>query len=413
MRLPTVNQMKSQSQALSLHYNQLSQLQLKESTGKNLLRSSDDPLLADKINSVKGYLSQLKNFDLSISMAENRTDQKAFVAKQTLELIGKSKELLQAAQNDTANNADRLVISQELQGILVQLVDLSNTRDENGEYIYSGFQVNSPPFKNVGSDYIYQGGDDTTQIAIGLNTKINYAESGYQVFNAIPTGNGVFSTRSDTVANVGTGIISGGTLAKSSAYIPDHYTLSIVNNSQGHLAYQITGDQTGQIIPVPPLTSPSDAPDYKSGVDIEFNGINVQLSGEPQVGDTFHIELSEKQNIFKTLSKLIEVLKIPLNSDKSKADFQQQLGGLSDAMYQITNHFISYEVEIGNQGNIIDNQKALSSNLILNEENKLSNLSDTDMPKVIGDLLRQLTILQLTQETYSKVQQTYYSLLTK
>lgn len=413
MRLPTVNQLKMQNDTLAAQYAQLARLQAQASSNKKLLASSDDPFLADQIKSTQTYLSQLKSYNLNMVLAENRVNQKESIVAQSINVLDRSNELILYAQNDTLNDNDRLLISNELQGLLDQLYSLANTSDINGEYIYSGFNLKTPPFAKQGTNYVYKGSDEIMQIEIGNNTRINYTDSGYKVFGAIPNGNGQIYTRSNVTANTGTGIISDGSIINNSKYIADQYTISFVTNSSGQQAYTITGTNSGQVIPAPPLNSPNDAPQFITGQPLSFNGINLLITGQPNNGDTFFVEPSTNQNIFTTLTNLIQVLQNPGNTATDKTNLKQQLINFGSSLNQAHNHFLSYETELGEQGKIIENQKLLADNLIANEEAILSQLSDVDLVTLLSNLTQQMTIIQLTQETYLKIQQSFYSLLSK
>ncbi len=83
-------------------------------------------------------------------------------------------------------------------------------------------------------------------------------------------------------------------MTDKSAYVADNYTLTFVTNGAGKLAYQIVGASSGQVIPAPPATIPTDAPEYVIGEDISFNGLSINIKGTPQVGDTFQIAPSQK-----------------------------------------------------------------------------------------------------------------------
>ncbi len=411
MRLPSITQYRAQMQLLSSEFDKLSSLQTKAGTGKKLLRSSDNPILADRIKSVQNYLGQLKNFDSNVTLADNRQSQKSYVAAQSLALIGKVQQLLQSGQNETLNDSDREIISKELDGILEQALVLSNTRDANNEYIYSGYNPAIPAFRNEGNQYIYQGSVNSSKISIGLQARVNYSEVGGKVFANILNGNGAFQTNADLANNNGTAIIRGGHVVSPADYVADSYTITIVANTAGKPAVQVIGATSGQIIPALPANVPGDAPDYIDGNDLVFNGLAINLSGQPQVGDTFRVSPSQGQSVFSAISDLANVLHQPIKSEKDRSNFQQIMGGLSETMQQIYEHFRSYQQTVGNDGKIIDNQKNLMENLITDETLKLSNLSDADMPEVLTQITQRMTSLQLTQQIYLKIQETQQMIL--
>lgn len=411
MRLPTISQLKMQNEALAIQWDQLNRLRIQSQTGKKLIDSSDDPFLADKIRSSENYLSQLSGYDLNLSLANKSYEQRELIANRALSLVSDAMQKVTYAQTQTLNNNDRAVIASELQGILTDFLKLSSAQDENGQYLYSGFNVNTQPYINQGSNFIYQGGAEPVQIDIGINNRVNYTESGYQVFGAIPTGNGFITTNSNQSLNTGTGLISDGAITNHSMYVPDNYTLSVVTNSSGQLAYVVTGANSGQVIPPLPATIPANAPTLVPGQSIVFNGISIVISGQPNNGDTFSISPSTNQDIFTTINNLVQLLKTPVNTPKSQADLSQQLINLGQNLKQASNHFMNYETQLGNLGAAIDDQTALAASLKLNEEQIISELSDVDQTQVLTDIIRQDTLIKLTQDIYMQLQDSLNSLI--
>ena len=48
---------------------------------------------------------------------------------------------------------------------------------------------------------------------------------------------------------------------------------------------------------------------------IAFNGIEVEINGQPIDGDVFTVEASRHQDIFATLSNLIDSLETPASTE--------------------------------------------------------------------------------------------------
>jgi flagellar hook-associated protein 3 FlgL len=411
MRLPTINQFKNQIQAMSSQIEKVQQLQTQVATGKKLQRASEDPLLAEKINAVNDFVQNVKGYQLNATLAENRVTLVSSNIQEGVNILGRVRELIQSAQNDTLNNSDRANIAAELKGQLDVLMQVANAKDSNGEYIFSGINVKSPAFEKQGSGYIYQGAEEVTQIAIGIQNKVAYNDSGFQVFGNIKTGNGQYVLSSDAVNNTGTGVVTSAGALQNSAYVPDTYTITFVKNGTGKLAYQINGLSSGQVIPVPPLSTPSDAPEFFSGNEISFNGVNLQFSGLPNEGDVFHVNESTTQNMFDSLQQVINTLNTPTNSETEKASFHQVMNSLSASLMQISNHVNGFLTEIGMRGKNIDDQINFSTNVLTDQKILLSKLSDTDMTEVISDLTQRLTTLEVTQQSYLKIQDTLNKLL--
>lgn len=409
MRLPTVNQLKMQEKNLSQQYDLINQLRIQATTGKKLVSSSEDPILSNHIKYIKNNLSEIKNFEYNHVIAEKITDEKSEIASQSLELLRNVKQISLQAQNQTLNPGDRKILANQLEGILKQLLSYSNTRDENGNYIFGGINSGQPPFIYKDNNYLYQGSMENLKINLSLDTTINYYESGYDLFCDIANSNDFKATNFYT--NTGTGIISDCHVINKNLAAPDAYTLSFSLNNQGELVYFINGLENGQVVPTPPSTIPDEAPVYKAGENINCNGINFIITGLPNSGDDFSIKPATDQNIFTTIQQFIDILNKPINSESEKTNLSQQLININSALEEAYGHFQNYESMIGNVGTEIALQKQILENNIFDNTQLSSQLSDADILQVLSNLTQQITSAQLTQEIYSKLQESFSSLL--
>jgi len=116
------------------------------SSGKKLLRPSDDPALAAALNNLKSqmdvnqrYLTNLERMQDTLSMQETSLSS-------SVELVARIKELSLQAANGTYNAQDRQNVAVEVQELISTLVDLGNLRGADGAYLFSGFSQNKAPF---------------------------------------------------------------------------------------------------------------------------------------------------------------------------------------------------------------------------------------------------------------------------
>lgn len=411
MRLPTISQFKAQVAQMTQQYARITTLQTQIATGKKLQQSSDDPLLASRIKSITDYIERLDGYEINTTLAENRLSIASSAIQQSVDLGMKAQELLIRAQNGTMNNNDRQNIALELQGILSRFVAVANTQDSNGEYIFNGFLVGSSAYTQQGSQFQYQGSYQGYSIPIGDQAEVLYNDSGFRVFGEIKSGNGFYSVVSDIANNTGTGVIDPVTVLNTASTIPEDYTVTMVTNASGKVGYQVVGSISGQVIPALPLTLPADAPEYVAGADIVFNGISTRISGAVGQGDTFSIKQSVSQSIFQTLQNAIDVLKTPVVSDKNRADLTQVMGEQSSSLSTALSHLISQLTEAGDRAKTIDDQIKINKNKSIDEQVLLSALANADLTRSISDLSQQLTSLNITQQSYLKIQETFAQLL--
>lgn len=409
MRIPTFTQFQRQASLISLQFDQMSRLQAEAASGKRIINASDDPLLSSQINTTQGYIDKLNGYSHNGVLAQNRGGVFNTTMQGAIDLISDIQKTVQSARSGTLNDSDRANMARQLKGQLSSLFDLANTQDTDGKYIFSGSNTGLPAYTHSGTGYSYQGGLDASTIEIGPNISTLFSESGNTVFGNIPTGNGKFTVTAGA-GNTGTASTSVGTIT-ASTYVPDTYTVTFVTNSAGLTGYQVVGATSGQLIPKPPLTVPADAPAYTpgtNGMDISFNGVNININGKANVGDTFQVQPSTKQDVFTTLQNAIDTLNTPIANQGS---YDQAIGQSSAALAQVFDHFSGYMSDIGIRNSAIQNQLASNKATVSSQTIVLGHLSDADMTQVFSQLSQQSLALQATQQSYLKIQETLGLLL--
>ena len=305
------------------------------------------------------------------------------------------------------------ILAEEIKSIQQEILNIANTQDTNGEYIFSGYNSNIPAFSKISGQYQYHGSTEGNQIEIGEGVKVLHNESGQRVFGNIKNGNGAYSISSDVLNNTGSGLlnkidITNHTLA------PETYTITMVTNGSGELAYEVSGSISGQITPEPPLSSPNDAPAFQKGEAIDIHdGIMANITGSPQDGDKFYIKPSNAQNVFETLENIVNALNIPNSNEKNKADMNQTLNQELMSLRGAFDHLVLMQTEAGNRAKLVENQKEVNSQLTFDQQKLLSRLSDTDMSVAVSELTQQLSILELSQQSYMKIQNTLFGLISR
>lgn len=134
------------------------------------------------------------------------------------------------------------------------------------------------------------------------------------------------------------------------------------------------------------------------------------LSGFGVFGD-IPSENGTPQNLFQTLQKTIDLLMTPLTSDTVRHDVKQQLTEQASCLSKAANHLILQLTDTGERAKAIDDEITLNKNRIIDQQLMLGRLSDADMTQSISELTQQLTTLNITQQSYLKIQETFLQLL--
>ena len=168
----------------------LNQTQMQLSTGKKMLTPSDDPAAAARIIDLNQGIKQTEQYQSNINAARQRLSLEDGVLQNATDILQRVNELGVQGLNATNSPSDRIAIAVEMEGLNQQLVGLANTRNANGEYLFSGFKSATQPFSkdaaNTGA-YIYAGDANSRPIQIGSTRQIADGDPGINVFG-VPTG---------------------------------------------------------------------------------------------------------------------------------------------------------------------------------------------------------------------------------
>lgn len=153
------------------------------STGKRVNRPSDDPIAASQAVVLSQSQSQNSQFALARTFATQKVSLEDNVLSQVNAAITSAKEKLVNAGNGTLSDDDRLSLASDLQGIRDQLMNLANSADGNGRYIFAGYKTEAPPFDSVTGDY--NGGTQAISQQVDTARNMVISHTGQQIFENI------------------------------------------------------------------------------------------------------------------------------------------------------------------------------------------------------------------------------------
>jgi flagellar hook-associated protein 3 FlgL len=143
---------------------------------------------------------------------------------------------------------------------------------------------------------------------------------------------------------------------------------------------------------------------YEEGLAIEFNGIKTELKGKVEDLDNFTLRQSKTKDIFATMQDSIDALRVPGEDDVAKAQREMRL---DMARHQIDNamkNISGIRTSVGARMRTIDNQRESTQDFKLTSQTTLSNLEDLDMAAAISEFTQQKNLLDVTQQTFVKLQ---------
>lgn len=225
MRVSTAQSQNLGVRAILEQQAQVSRSQLELASGLRILRPSDDPAASAQLLSLDQSLKSTEQFQSNIQLARQRLQREESAFDAISNLLQRVRELAIQANNDSQSNDTRRLISLELRQRFDELINLANTRDANGEYLFSGFQGFTQPFSvQPNGSVVYNGDQGQRQLQISTSRQITVTDNGFDVFQNILNGNRTFTTL-DNPNNNGSGIIEPGSVIDASLYDQDTYTI--------------------------------------------------------------------------------------------------------------------------------------------------------------------------------------------
>jgi len=371
----------------------LNRTQQQIASGRKILTPADDPIgsaralvitQADAIN--EQYAVNRANAKDNLRMAESTLGN----VTTTLQNL---KTLIVNAGNGTLNDKDRGYIAVEMQSNLDQLLGLANTTDGTGAYLFSGFSTTTAPYTKTINGAVYNGDQGQRYLQVETSRQLPLSTPGTQIFENIRTSPGQFNVVPNPSNN-------GQVVAAVSINAPTANALTgqnydIAFDSTG-LNFTVTNKTTGVVVvPSTPYTSPA---------TVTVDGMDITLTntpGAPGPGDHFSVQPGN-QNIFETLTDIINALNTPATTSSAKKDLAAALAQGNNNLDASLSNVLTARAQLGASLKEIDDLDSFGSANSLNYKSALSDIQDLDYVKALTSLSQQQTTLQAAQQSFVK-----------
>ncbi|WP_020683856.1 flagellar hook-associated protein FlgL [Marinobacterium rhizophilum] len=184
MRISTQQVFLNNVDNLSRANSELIKTQEQIATGKRVLQPSDDPLAATQIIKLEREVDRTEQFQTNIDLATRRLSLEESTLDELFNNAVRLREITIQAGSAALSSQDRVALATEVDGIIDQMQGLMNTRDVQGEYLFSGFQGDQQAYtlNAVTQRYEFQGDAEQRYIQIGPDNRIAATDSGAQLF---------------------------------------------------------------------------------------------------------------------------------------------------------------------------------------------------------------------------------------
>ena len=159
MRISTAQYYKTNADQLQARQNKVAEVQAKLGSGKQLLHPSENPSKADLISRLESGKERQAVYGKNVDAAQTRLTSEEAVLTSMTRIMQRITELTVQGGNDTLAAEDRAVIAAEVKALRDELLNLANTQDINGNYIFSGNKVQASAFVENSSGVVTYNGD--------------------------------------------------------------------------------------------------------------------------------------------------------------------------------------------------------------------------------------------------------------
>ena len=420
MRLST--SMLHELSMVGVHRQQSEQVDLQEkiASGRKVLKPSDDPIASAAANSVEQGKSRNAQFKTNAENAQaalGLEEQALADATRTLQDL---RTLTIQAGNAALQNADRVSIAAEMQGLYDELLGIANRTDGKGTYLFSGYQGASQPFTQSAPGVVNYAGDEGRRLVqIGAERRVAVGDSGAEIFQRIREGNGTFVATAAT-ANTGTAVAGPGTVRDPQAWTnaanSRDYSLRfhVDNATPPVTTYDIVDNvnNVSMLTGVAPAAGPH-ARTYVTGAAISRSrqagdpsvaawdsGAEIEITGAPASGDTITVAQSQNQDMFTSVNELITTLRTGISSASSRAAFQNQMNRSGANLDRALDQVLTAQSSVGSRLKEVESVQLRAEELNVRYEEDLSRLQDLDYAKALSDLARKQMSLEAAQKSY-------------
>ncbi|WCM92754.1 flagellar hook-associated protein FlgL [Acidovorax sp. NCPPB 2350] len=414
-RTASANQYDNVLRNLAQRQTALSDLQENLTSGKRVVRASDDPVAAAQAERAITRLSRVQSDQRALENARNTVTQAESTLGQAVDIVQELRQLIVNAGGGSLTTSDRKTMMNQVQGLREQLTDLVNRKDTNGLPLLGSLGSALAPFlgpQSSSPDYTFSG---QAGQASGSATSLPLSLDGESAFMFQPKRDGVYTASVSDIPSGRLLVTDGVKPVDTSLVTGDNYQIVFSGVGPGATAgtttatYTITNTTTG--VSSAPVTVPDFPSDKAVSIPVTgIPGVSFNITGTPtkQSDGTYNfspangdaITLKPSASIFSTIDQAIRDIGSATNSNAAAQAVGQALNNIDIGMERIHN-MRGYAGELLNRADrITGDQEKREVQL----EADRSRAEDLDMIKGISDFQNNQTGYQAALQSYAQVQ---------
>lgn len=418
MRISTSMQYQSHLNYLQTANSRVDQASKQYNTGLKFQTAGEDPGgMAAKIK----YQSDIVSYERYANNAKvvsDALDQEETALGQIWDAMSSIQTRLIQAINGTLDDGSRQALAEDIKQSRDQLYSLMNTKNAEGEYIFSGAQSDRPTY-TVTSDgkYTCNADGSTKNVNVSPTITVQTTDSGLNIFENVMYAYD-FSIGAGTTAKIVSPTVSD--YDQFNAFFKDNFKYGTAGGEAGWqdnaFVIAINDDNTFGLYPAlggPALQDPLAEGEIKDG-KIEVMGMSFTLADDydPTAGDLIHINLEQPSsgNILNKLTDIVNKLSLPQDEwdtiNQSMSSLTHDLAEMQENLNIAKKQVDSYRGMVGARGANIDAIITSDETLSDIKTEAKANVSEIDTFEAVSNLLIAQNALQVAQQSYNLVHST-------
>lgn len=376
-------------------------------TNQRVNTPSDDPTASALIINLETELERSRQFQRNIDRIETFLQRGETQINSIEDAIDRVRELVIQSNGVAMTPSSREAIALEIEQKVQELLGYINSRDENGDYIFSGYNSTEPTFLESDGKYVFQGdaGERFEQISNGiiLNTNIvgKYLFDEINMTNVLP--DLVPSKENSSLAQIVELKVKDIELfnqemipAGSDGYIIEFNPIDDVFPPSPNFKYinASNGSVSGNIV-------------YDQSFGINSDSFSALTTETPSPGDRFFLKPKSKDNVLNIISSIGKTIKeyeeINDQGESQNELFDNFVSSALEDLSSIQSNLRLSQSDIGSRLNTLDNTKLNQQSLDLISQGLLSDTRDLDYTEAVSRLSFQTFVLEAAQQSFVKV----------
>jgi flagellar hook-associated protein 3 FlgL len=397
----------------------IQQIQNKISSGKNILKASDDPLAIIQLSAVKDQQELLGKFSSNVDAAQVRLEQANSVMGEITTVLTRMSELTTMAGNGAYDAFNREAIAREMEQLTDVLLSQVNTKDTRGQSLFSGFNSNVEAFsRDFHGNVTYNGDRGVQSLQISENMTVNTSIDGGTAFMKVetPDGNRSLFDIADSAINAirsatdVTSFASAEALASLNFTLPNqlqNWTFSLEGsagtasitasvsdqNLQGFVdEINAASSQTG-ISAVLEADGTVTMTDASSGT-IKMSEVSIEGYEFSSETVTSYVELKAIDGSGTTITNPVRITDTGQLIRESMTNFENAIANIGNQKAYIGAHAGKAQMQL---------DAIRSRELVVTSQ--VMNLEDADLTELVTELQSQMTIRDAAHQAFAKIGQ--------